>query len=442
MPSDVQQMESVPIAKDSGFKNPSVLPAWSWALLGPGLLVCLADTDAGCLIVAAQSGARYGYSLLGLNLCLIPALFFAQELTVRLGVCTGQGHAACIRKRFGPFWAWVSTVLLVITCVGAIISEMSGIASVAEMWGLNRTVATLSAAILMGTVVICGTYKQVEAIGVACGLCELVFVATMFISKPSPLEMVKGLKDFPINQPEFSELVASNIGAVLMPWMIYFQQSAVVARKLTTNKDLEDERSHTLAGSILTQMIMIGTMVTMAAAHLNNKDLKDVGDIASALAPMLGVTCSKIVVSLGFIGGSLCGAFVVALAASWSICEASGWDERHSLDSRFSEAPRFYASFLVVTAIGVIVLLTGVNVVRLNIYIEMLDALLMPMAIGFLYILATGPQLPDTVRVKGVYKAVIATVFTTCTVFALGSGFYSLGHAVFVSTPVSLLRRE
>merc|ERR1719491_1448293 len=205
-------MESAPIAKDSGFKSPSVMPTWSWALLGPGLLVCLADTDAGCLIVAAQSGARYGFSLLGLNLCLIPALFFAQELTVRLGVCTGQGHAACIRKRFGPFWAWASTVLLVITCVGAIISEMSGIASVAEMWGLNRTVATLSAALLMGTVVICGTYKQVEAIGVACGLCELVFVATMFISKPSPLEMVKGLTNFPIDQPEFSQLVASNIG--------------------------------------------------------------------------------------------------------------------------------------------------------------------------------------------------------------------------------------
>jgi len=33
------------------------------AFLGPGLLVCLADTDAACLLVACQSGAQWGYSL-------------------------------------------------------------------------------------------------------------------------------------------------------------------------------------------------------------------------------------------------------------------------------------------------------------------------------------------------------------------------------------------
>lgn len=421
-----RDIEIAHLKEKEALHHGSAIPAWSWAVLGPGLLVCLADTDAGCLVVAAQSGARWGYALLGLQLVLIPALYLAQELTVRLGVCTGHGHAACIRERFGPGWAWASTTMLVISCIGAVISEMSGVASVAEMWGFSRFIGTFASAILLASVVLLCSYRQVEIIGVAFGLCELVFVATMFVVRPSPVEIAQGLATFPIQDVEFSSLVASNIGAVIMPWMIYFQQSAVVARRLTTAKELEAERSHTLFGSFLTQLIMIGGLVTMAALHAKATNLEDVGDIAIALAPTFGLTFSKVIVSLGFIGGSLCGAFVVALAASWSVCEAAGWEDQHSLDSSFTEAPRFYMCFLLVVVAGVLVLLTGVNVISLNVYIELMDALLMPMAIGFLYVLATGPQLPEHVRVKGTHKAVLAFTFSLCTIFALGSGIYGL----------------
>ena len=52
--------------------------AWffrSIAVWGPGLLVMLADTDAGNVVTAAQSGAQWGYRLLPLLLGLIPVLY-------------------------------------------------------------------------------------------------------------------------------------------------------------------------------------------------------------------------------------------------------------------------------------------------------------------------------------------------------------------------------
>ena len=72
---------------------------------GPGLVVMLADTDAGSIITAAQSGAQWGYGLLLLQLILVPILFVA-ELTVRLGIVTRKGHAELIRDQFGRGWAW------------------------------------------------------------------------------------------------------------------------------------------------------------------------------------------------------------------------------------------------------------------------------------------------------------------------------------------------
>ena len=55
------------------------------AVWGPGLLVMLADTDAGNVVTGAQAGAQWGYRLLPLLLLLIPMLYMVQELTVRLG---------------------------------------------------------------------------------------------------------------------------------------------------------------------------------------------------------------------------------------------------------------------------------------------------------------------------------------------------------------------
>src|SRR5690348_11861273 len=61
------------------------------AMVGPGLMVMLADTDAGSIITAAQSGAQWGYSMILPQLLLIPILYVVQEMTVRLGIVTGKG---------------------------------------------------------------------------------------------------------------------------------------------------------------------------------------------------------------------------------------------------------------------------------------------------------------------------------------------------------------
>src|SRR5271165_2024361 len=78
------------------------------AVWGPGLLVMLADTDAGNFLTGAQARPM-GYRLLPLLLLLAPMLYMVQELTVRLGLFTGRGHGELICERFGVGWAWLST---------------------------------------------------------------------------------------------------------------------------------------------------------------------------------------------------------------------------------------------------------------------------------------------------------------------------------------------
>merc|ERR1719324_2382637 len=127
---------------------------------------------------------------------------------------------------------------------------------------MSRVGATLIAAAVIIVVVLFCSYRTIEVIGVTLGLCELTFVITMFIYRPPILEVVHGAFTMPA-EPEYMKLIAANIGAVIMPWMIYFQQSAVVARRLSV-QDLPSEKAHTFCGSALTQLIMIGSLVTFA----------------------------------------------------------------------------------------------------------------------------------------------------------------------------------
>ena len=121
--------------------------AWlfrSVAVWGPGLLVMLADTDAGNVVTAAQAGAQWGYRLLPLVLLLIPMLYMVQELTVRLGVRDGARLRRTVRARFGPGWALMSTVALAGAVIGSLITEFTGVAGVGELFGLSRALTCRS----------------------------------------------------------------------------------------------------------------------------------------------------------------------------------------------------------------------------------------------------------------------------------------------------------
>jgi len=115
------------------------------AVWGPGLLVMLADTDAGNIITAADAGARWGYRLLPLPLLLIPALAMVQDLAVRIGIFTGRGFGDLIRERLGRPWRWLAALALTAATLGSLITDLTGVAGVGELYGVPRP-ATLALA--------------------------------------------------------------------------------------------------------------------------------------------------------------------------------------------------------------------------------------------------------------------------------------------------------
>ena len=192
----------------------------------------LADTDAGNVVTAAQSGARWGYRLLPLVLLLIPMLYMVQELTVRLGLYTGRGHGELIRARFGLGWALLSTLGLAGAVIGSLITEFTGVAGVGELFGLSRAFTLPLAAATLLIIVASGSYKRVERAALIIGLFELAFFVVAWAAHPGLKALARDAIDLPIRNRDFLFMVAAIIGATFNPWMIFYQQSATVDKKL------------------------------------------------------------------------------------------------------------------------------------------------------------------------------------------------------------------
>ena len=128
----------------------------------------------------------------------------------------------------------------------------------------------------------------------------------------------------PLADYSYLLLIASNIGAVIMPWMIFYQQSAVVDKGLTI-KDLNFARFDTGLGAVLTQGIMCAIIITTAATlFVHHIPVSDAAHAALAFQPLVG-RFAGVTFGVGLIGASMLGAFVVSLATAWAFGEAFGW---------------------------------------------------------------------------------------------------------------------
>ena len=413
-------------APDSVQRRRRWLFAGTLAVWGPGIIVMLADGDAGCLITAAQSGAQWGYRLILPQLLLIPVLYLVQEMTVRLGIGTGLGHGALIRRELGHGWAIVSAVPMIISAIGTLVVEFVGVAGVGELFGISRWITIPAAtAFLIGLGLRHG-YRRVERIGIAVGLAELAFIPAMLLAHPSAGAIAGQLGSQPLGQSSYLTLLAATVGAVIMPWMIFYQQGAV--DKGLKPADLRQARRDTLAGAILTQVIMIAVIVTLAAtvgrSH-PDRPLTSVGQIASAVAPFLGHLQAKVLVGAAILGVALVSALVVSVAGSWGLAEVFGW--KHSLNSRPGrDSAKFYLTYAAAHIAGAILVLFSIDLVGLAVDVEVLNALMLPVVLGFLLVLEA-KTLSARDKSKGVRKLVTLGTCAVVMLFGLYMAIPTLG---------------
>ena len=387
--------ETVRSARASAFAT--MIAVW-----GPGLLVMLADTDAGNIVTAAQAGASWGYRLLPLPLLLVPALVMVQELTVRIGVFGKCGFGEIVNKRLGRLWSWIAAAALIAATLSSLVTEFTGIAGVGELFGASRWVVLPLASLALVLVVFTGEYRRVERVALIFGLFEISFLVVAWQSHPSGAEIIRDIADQKLSDSNYWYLAAGLIGATFNPWMIFYQASATAEIRMLPS----DHRAalwETSIGAVLTQVLTAAVLVAVAALLRQGSasvSLDGVGQISETLTPYLGETTGRLVFGAGVVGASMAAAIVSALACAWCLGEIFG--QRHSFERDAHKRSSFVGGYMVCVVGTAVLVLFAPDLIWLTVAAQVLNAVLFPVVGGLLVIVAV-TALPESARLRGWY---------------------------------------
>ena len=160
-------------------------------VFGPGLIVMEADNDAGAVSTYVQAGAQYGTHLLWLLLLLLPITYFVQEMVVRLGIATGQGHAAMIYRRFGKWWGCFSLADLLLVNFLTLATEFAAIALALGRLRIDPKFGVPAAALVLTGLVLTGSYPRWERMVVFLCLLDLAWFVIVFRLRPMAADVLR-----------------------------------------------------------------------------------------------------------------------------------------------------------------------------------------------------------------------------------------------------------
>jgi Mn2+/Fe2+ NRAMP family transporter len=369
------------------------------AVWGPGLLVMLADTDAGNVVTAAQAGSLWGFRLAPLLILLIPVLVIVQDLALRIGVFRGCGFGALVRERFGRTGAYAAAAALVVATIGSLVTEFTGIAGVGELYDVPRLATLPLAAATLILVAFTGEYRRLERIALIFGLFEASFLFVAWRAQPSVTVVLAQFADQKATDVGYLYLAAGLIGATFNPWMIFYQSSAVAEKRLTPS-DYPIARMDTIFGAILTQTLTASVLVAIAALKIggSSEPLEDIGQISRALTPHLGETIGRLVFGAGVVGAAMAAAIVCSLACAWGLGEIFG--VRSAFGANRRQGGGFLAAYSFWVAASAALVYFASDLVWLSVGMQVLNAVLLPVVVTLLVILAAR-MLPDGVRLRG-----------------------------------------
>ncbi len=369
-----------------------------WLLAGPGVLVMLGENDGPSMVSYATTGATYGVGFfVPFILLTFVMAFVVQEMTVRLGVATHRGHAELIFQRFGPFWGYFAMGDLVFGNVLTLVTEFIAIQAGGLYFGLPSWLSVaIGVAVVIASLAL-RRYSTWERVLMTLAAGNLLFIPAALFAHPDGAALVRAAATWsPLPggvNTAFVTLILANVGATVTPWMIFFQQSAVVDKGLT-RADLAQGRMDTAIGAVVAAAAAIATVVAAAplfAAHADVSNFASGADFATALRPLLGTTGATLF-ALGMVEAGLVAAATISTSSSYALAETVS--ARHSLNLDFAHGWPFYAAAVVSTLVAAgIVLIPGAPLLAMTLTVNVIATLLMAPALLFLLLLVNDREI-------------------------------------------------
>jgi NRAMP (natural resistance-associated macrophage protein)-like metal ion transporter len=361
-----------------------------FGILGPGLVTGASDDDPSGIATYSVAGASLGYGLLWTALATFPLMAAVQLICARIGLVTGRGLAAAVRRHYPRPFLYGACLLLLVANVFNIAADLAGMADVTRMLtGLPplASVPLFGLGILLTTIY--ASYATFARYLKWLTGVLFAYVITAFVVEPDWRQVAVAtiVPSLRWDAPYVTTLVAV-LGTTISPYLFFWQASQEVEeekahgrrtlaqRRGATAHELADARLDVVTGMLFSNLVMFFIMLaTGATLHASNPEIASAQQAAEALRPLAG-DGAYLLFALGLLGTGLLAVPVLAGSASFAIAEVFGW--RAGLDFTPRRAPRFYLVFAGAVIAGMGLDLAGMNPIRMLFLSAVLNGLLAP----------------------------------------------------------------
>ncbi len=370
-------------------------------LLGPGLIAANAGNDAGGIATYSSAGAKYGYSTLWIMLLITVSLGIVQLLAARMGVVTGKGLAELIREEYGIRWSVLATTAVLIANLGICISDFVGIGAALGLAGVPVQISVPIAAFTIWAIIVRGSYRSAEKIFIWLTIPFFAYPIAAILAHPNWSEVGHAFVTPTIKvEPAFLILLIATAGTTITPYMQLYLQSAVVERGVRED-ELGHEQREAVLGAVFANVIAASIIIATGATLFTHgiHEIGSAADAARALSPFAGAY-AEVLFGIGLFGASLLAAAILPIATSYVISESLGYEK--GVGRRREEAPVFVGIITAMIAISALVaVIPGVPVISLLVGVQVVNGLLLPINLFFIWRLARSRRLMGERRNRG-----------------------------------------
>jgi len=343
--------------------------------LGPGLITGASDDDPSGIGTYTQAGAALGYATLWTAIVTLPLMIVVQHVCAKIGMCSGRGLAAVLR-RYYPRWLLYPTVagLVVANTINAG-ADISAISAAINMFvPIPITAMVIPIAVAIVVLQVWGSYRLIIKVFKWLTLSLFAYVIAAFLAKPDWTAVAWATFDPQISlSGQYITTIVAILGTTISPYLFFWEASEeveeekkegrttiIASRRGATDKEIKKEKIDTIIGMLFCNVVFYFVILAAGATlHATGQtSVQSATEAAQALRPLAG-NLATVLFAIGLIGAGLLAVPVLTGSAAYAVAEAFGW--RAGLDEKPRHAKKFYAVIAGATLVGVGMDFAGIN---------------------------------------------------------------------------------
>lgn len=350
--------------------------------------------DIGDLVTNAVVGSRFGLGLAWVVVVGVAGICVYAQMAGRVAAVSGRATFEIIRERLGARMALGNLGASFLINIMTLTAEIGGMALALQLASsLSPGLWIPVAAFFVWLIVWRVKFSTMERVTGLVGLTLIVFAVALFMLGPNWADLAHQALQPAVPHSEapatYWYYAIGLFGAAMTPYEVFFFSSGAVEEKWT-RKDLSESRLNVFIGFPFGGMLSIA-IAACAAVVLLPRGI-DVTTLSQVIQPVAeaGGKILVIIVIIGIVAATTGAALETTLSSGYTLAQFFGWP--WGKFRKPSQAARFHLTMLVCLVIGIAVLATGVDPIKVTEFSVVFSAIALPLTYLPILIVANDPQ--------------------------------------------------